>query len=190
MNELHNIDIHSDLVRHDDDAHFIFHCIKRYITTALTFTELEILNNKELREFEKWKEAEYEPTSTEPATNSGISPEDLGHKPTDLSRDNSIGFVNVLDKQGISSTVSGHKLTGKRFAVIMKILFTSVEEQSLESLMNFVGYKSQSQFKSRYIFLLIKTGLLRRTIPDKPTSPAQKYILTEKGKLFLGGYEI
>lgn len=56
--------------------------------------------------------------------------------------------------------------------------------------MNFIGYSSQSQFKSRYVFLLIKTGLLRRTIPEKSTSLAQKYVLTEKGKLFMGAYEI
>ncbi len=38
--------------------------------------------------------------------------------------------------------------------------------------------------------LLRKEGFIDQTIKDKPNSPDQKYILTEKGKMFLGGFEI
>ncbi|MDZ7762804.1 MAG: hypothetical protein U5K00_00030 [Melioribacteraceae bacterium] len=31
--------------------------------------------------------------------------------------------------------------------------------------------------------------LIRKTIPENPNDPEQKYIITEKGKLFLAGRE-
>ncbi|NLC45029.1 MAG: AAA family ATPase, partial [Clostridiales bacterium] len=39
----------------------------------------------------------------------------------------------------------------------------------------FVGIKSRSYFSRKVLHPLIKGGLLKLTIPDKPTSPNQKY---------------
>jgi predicted transcriptional regulator len=33
-------------------------------------------------------------------------------------------------------------------------------------------------------------GIIELMIKDKPNSPEQRYILTEKGRMFLGGFEI
>jgi ATP-dependent DNA helicase RecG len=42
-------------------------------------------------------------------------------------------------------------------------------------IQEFVGIKSRRYFRERILNPLIKGGLLKLTIPDKPTSPKQKY---------------
>jgi hypothetical protein len=38
-----------------------------------------------------------------------------------------------------------------------------------------MNYKHRAYFRSKILAPLIKGGLLKLTIPDKPTSPNQKY---------------
>ncbi|WP_425499436.1 Fic family protein [Anoxynatronum sibiricum] len=38
-----------------------------------------------------------------------------------------------------------------------------------------MGVKDSSDFTKRFLDPLIKGGLLKRTLPNKPTSPNQKY---------------
>lgn len=54
-----------------------------------------------------------------------------------------------------------------------------VLSKELRSLM---GFKDPTYFKRNIIDVLLKDGLIAMTLPDKPTSPTQKYYLTEKGK--------
>lgn len=55
----------------------------------------------------------------------------------------------------------------------------------LSDLKDLYGWKNASKFKEKYINPLIAEGLADMTVPDKPTSPNQKYYLTEKGKSLL-----
>jgi ATP-dependent DNA helicase RecG len=51
--------------------------------------------------------------------------------------------------------------------------------------MELVHWRDRTKFRKRYINPLIELNILKRTVPDKPQSPMQKYLLTEKGTAFL-----
>jgi len=47
--------------------------------------------------------------------------------------------------------------------------------------MAFAGLKHRATFMNNYLYPLLKAQLITMTIPDKPRSPKQKYIITAKG---------
>ncbi len=49
------------------------------------------------------------------------------------------------------------------------------EPKSRKEIQHFVGIKDRKDFYTRILNPLVKGGLLKLTIPDKPTSPKQKY---------------
>ena len=49
-----------------------------------------------------------------------------------------------------------------------------------------MGFKDSTYFKNTYIDPLLYEGIIASTHPEKPTSSAQKYYLTEKGRILLG----
>lgn len=49
-------------------------------------------------------------------------------------------------------------------------------------LMALVGIKHRPTFLYNYLQPAVDRGLLEMTIPDKPTSSKQRYVLTEAGK--------
>lgn len=51
----------------------------------------------------------------------------------------------------------------------------------LKEILNELGYNDPYYFKKTFINPLIKAGIITMTIPDKPTSSSQKYVLTDKG---------
>ena len=51
----------------------------------------------------------------------------------------------------------------------------------LKEILNALGYNDPYYFKKTFINPLIQAGIISMTIPDKPTSSNQKYVLTEKG---------
>lgn len=53
---------------------------------------------------------------------------------------------------------------------------------SAKELRSLLGFKDSTYFKRNVIDVLSRDGLITMTQPDKPTSPTQKYYLTEKGK--------
>jgi predicted transcriptional regulator len=55
-----------------------------------------------------------------------------------------------------------------------------------QRLKEYAGLKKHRDTIKRYVDPLERIGWLIKTIPDKPTSPRQKYKLTEKGKDVLG----
>ena len=57
---------------------------------------------------------------------------------------------------------------------------------SILDLMEVAGEKNRTRFRNNILNLLMESGLVSPTIIDKPNSPKQKYILTEKGKVVLG----
>ncbi len=56
----------------------------------------------------------------------------------------------------------------------------------LKEILNALGYNDPYYFKKTFINPLIMAGIVAMTIPDKPTSSNQKYVLTEKGTKLLG----
>jgi predicted HTH transcriptional regulator len=53
--------------------------------------------------------------------------------------------------------------------------------QNIIELMDVLKWTNRTKFRHRYVVPLIKKGLLKMTVPDKPQSSKQKYQLTEEG---------
>lgn len=57
-----------------------------------------------------------------------------------------------------------------------KILLFCKEPKSAIQIMTKFNYKNIKRFRRDYIKPLVEKGILKMTIPDKPTSKYQKYI--------------
>jgi ATP-dependent DNA helicase RecG len=53
--------------------------------------------------------------------------------------------------------------------------------RSIAELTGRTGHKQRAFFKRQHLEPLLAGGILKMTVPDKPTSPAQRYVLTESG---------
>jgi ATP-dependent DNA helicase RecG len=53
--------------------------------------------------------------------------------------------------------------------------------RTLNELLAISGYKQRPHFKAHHLEPLLAGGVLRMTVPDKPTSSRQQYVLTETG---------
>jgi ATP-dependent DNA helicase RecG len=53
--------------------------------------------------------------------------------------------------------------------------------RSIAELLNRVGLKQRAFFKRQHLEPLLAGGILQMTVPDKPTSPSQRYVLTDTG---------
>ena len=51
------------------------------------------------------------------------------------------------------------------------------EDYTLAELMQLVGLSHRATFQRNYLNPAIEAGLIKRTIPDKPKSPKQRYRL-------------
>ena len=87
----------------------------------------------------------------------------------------------VVTKSGLSWEEVGRKL-GVSWEEVEKLIVALQHPMLLSDLKELYGWKNASKFKEKYINPLIAEGLADMTVPDKPTSPNQKYYLTEKGK--------
>ncbi|MEA3422789.1 MAG: putative DNA binding domain-containing protein [Bacillota bacterium] len=56
-----------------------------------------------------------------------------------------------------------------------EILMFCKTPKSRQEIQDHIGVKDSSDFSKRFLNPLIKGGLLKRTLPNKPTSPKQKY---------------
>jgi len=55
------------------------------------------------------------------------------------------------------------------------------EPKTREEMQEFLGLKDREHFRSEIVKPLLERELLKLTIPDKPTSPNQKYYRAKKG---------
>ena len=67
-------------------------------------------------------------------------------------------------------------------AVTVRLLQFALIPRATGELMGLLDWKSRSKFRERYIIPLLKAGLLRRTVPDKPNSSRQQYETTAQGR--------
>lgn len=91
---------------------------------------------------------------------------------------------------GWSWNEKGVELFDKRSILLFKILLLCLTPQNIEDLQNLIEFNSRNKLREMYINPLRESGLLEYTIKDKPNSSHQKYVTTEKGRRFLGGFEI
>jgi ATP-dependent DNA helicase RecG len=106
-------------------------------------------------------------------------------------RMNNINELQFGDFQkGGSWAEKGGKLFPKRTLNILKALIICLIAVKLEELRVMMGYGSLEKLRELYLNPLRNEGIVETTIKDKPNAPEQKYILTEKGRMFLGGFEV
>lgn len=97
--------------------------------------------------------------------------------------------LEVLKKMGSWEEKSG-ELLKKRGRIILSILLLTLEPSRLEELAAILGYKSKERFRDDYVKPLKDNQLISYTIPDNPNDPNQAYIITQRGKDFIGGHRI
>lgn len=85
--------------------------------------------------------------------------------------------------EGSLSPEVGTKLALSRHQV--DILHKCLEESTLLDLMAVTGRSDRTKFRHQVFNVLLEAGLIEMTIPDKPRSSKQKYLLTEKGREML-----
>ena len=69
---------------------------------------------------------------------------------------------------------------------VVKLLPFCSQPVNRRILQEKLGFRNADHFRKAYILPAIKGGWIEMTIPDKPKSRLQKYILTSKGRKWLG----
>lgn len=90
------------------------------------------------------------------------------------------GTVQVTDQvaQGARPLVQ----TLERLSDVQwKIVAHSDAPRAMAELLRITGYSQRAHFRSQHLEPLLRAGILRMTIPAKPRSSAQRYVLTENG---------
>jgi len=82
------------------------------------------------------------------------------------------------------------ELLKKRGKIILSTLLLTLEPISLEQLATTLGYKSKERYRDDYVKPLKDNHLISYTIPESPNDPNQAYVITQRGKDFLGGHRI
>jgi len=66
----------------------------------------------------------------------------------------------------------------------------TLEPVNLEELAATLCYKSKERYRDDYVKPLKDNHLISYTIPDNPNAPNQAYVITQRGKNFIGGHRI
>ena len=64
-----------------------------------------------------------------------------------------------------------------------------LQSQHRDDILYLLSFNSKDRFRELYLQPLRNEGLLEYTIKNKPKSTDQRYITSEKGRRFLGGFE-
>lgn len=94
-------------------------------------------------------------------------------------------FTESEIKKVPSWTQNGAKLLHRKTSYLIRILLLTIEPITLEDLMRRMNYSKRQTFRENYLLPLQEVGFVNMTLPETPSSPNQKYILTEKGKQYL-----
>lgn len=74
--------------------------------------------------------------------------------------------------------------TGQAETWVLKVLQACANAELTRSqIQEITGIKHRETFQNNYLNPLLADGLIERTIPDKPTSPKQRYRITSLGLL-------
>ncbi len=97
------------------------------------------------------------------------------------------GFAAVIRRpvsQHPSLSEVAGEVAGEVTGEVTKLLLVLRGEMSRREVQQALLLKSEENFRRLYLSPALESGLIERTIPDKPKSRLQKYRLTEKGKKF------
>ncbi|WP_102408189.1 RNA-binding domain-containing protein [Parabacteroides bouchesdurhonensis] len=97
-----------------------------------------------------------------------------------------IQFVKLdyLEKQERTDSIRQELLKSTLYSEVLRCLVHNT--LSRQSISIALGQKKVSGQLNKIVQKLITDCLIERTIPDKPNHPAQKFQLTERGRMFLG----
>ena len=87
-------------------------------------------------------------------------------------------------KQGLSWEQVGTK-TGLSWDEVAKLFIALQEPKSMTELKELYRWSNITKFKAKYVSPLIETQFVDMTLPNKPTSPNQRYFLTDGGRALL-----
>lgn len=103
--------------------------------------------------------------------------------------ENILNDDNVLDKivQDVSKMCPRHVLEVSQ--MLLAIAKSGQGELGISPMMELAHQTSKRQYRRDILVPAIESGLIERTIPDKPTSRYQKYRLTDKALQIMHGNE-
>ena len=87
----------------------------------------------------------------------------------------------VSTKLGLSWDQAGTKL-GLSQDQVCKVLELCEKPALITEIMEALDWKHRTKFRNKFIHPLLEAELIEMTIPDKPQSPNQQYVITEKGE--------
>jgi ATP-dependent DNA helicase RecG len=90
-----------------------------------------------------------------------------------------------LSDLAIALTLPAAQATAQAAAQVEKILRAAGEPVDRDLLQRAANLNHREHFRKAYLEPLVSSGWLEQSIPDKPTSPNQRYRLTEKGRAWL-----
>lgn len=98
--------------------------------------------------------------------------------------------VNKLSREQVTDKLPiGHRQVTDKLRIdlyVIKLILSFCEEaKPTSAIIKIADLKDRDTFLNKMIKPLISEGLLSMTLPNKITSPLQKYYTTEKGKLLL-----
>ena len=105
-------------------------------------------------------------------------------KRVDSQANEALGAIDSTIDSTIASTIASIIASIMAESEI-KVLTMARQPQGRETLLKHVGLTNQGKNYESYIQPLVEKQWLTMTIPDKPTSPKQKYLTTLKGRLIL-----
>jgi len=94
-------------------------------------------------------------------------------------------FIAEDIKKVPSWAQKGAKLLHRKASYLIRILLLTITPIALDDLMKRMEYSKRQTFRENYLLPLQEVGYVNMTIPETPSSPHQKYVITEKGKQFL-----
>ena len=88
--------------------------------------------------------------------------------------------VNLFRKSGIATPQATPQATGQVEERFIPLLEYCSEPRTTAEMMQYVALKDRKSFREVWLAPLLQAGLLTMTIPDKPSSPKQKYQTVER----------
>ncbi len=83
--------------------------------------------------------------------------------------------------QGTAQVATGQAGLVQLSAIQRQIIAFADVPRSITELTARTGHKQRAFFKRQHLEPLLAGGILQMTVPDKPTSPSQRYVLTDAG---------
>jgi len=91
-------------------------------------------------------------------------------------------FMVVLQIRG-PSTQATPQATPQAMSEILRILRVLEKPLGRQEIQDRLGLQDRKYLRKKYLLPALEAGFIELSIPDKPNSPNQKYLLSEKGRM-------